>query len=543
MLYGSRNEAGAISIWRADLDGNGAKQLSTTPYGALPDCTPDGQSVIYLEYSDSPALMRVSIDGGTPSVLIKGEYYSARVSPDGKYIAAFTVPDIEQAPKLAIIGIEGGDVRATYDLPKTVIYQGEGGHKIEWTKDGRNVIFMQQQDETVSLWAQPVNLTGGPNVAAKRIMSFPAEMTIWAFTLSPDGKQILFAQGRALPMRFWSRISIDFPEHFMKISRRDLLKAASLASRSARQPARLSSSAHAKLHRRPALPPAFDSLAAARRPSETRNRPEEYQQRVARAQKLMSDAKPQFQALYIAPGTSLAYFTGIRWWPSERILAFLIPRQGDPFLVCLRIRRRPPARAASLAHRNPHLAGRRQSLRRRRQRPRRPRLTSGPSRRGPDHASTFSSIACAQAAARLSFVSAEPGHRPVPRAEKPARIGTHAPSLFAATFDVYKALFASLKEGMTQREVGRLLEQGFAKMDLQGGALVLFGPSAALPHGTREEQILREGMGILIDGGTTNRRLSARTSRAPACWASPPKNCNALSKSCAARRTLRSPRR
>ncbi len=198
MLYGSRNEAGAISIWRADLDGNGAKQLSTTPYGALPDCTPDGQSVIYLEYSDSPALMRVSIDGGNPSVLIKGEYYSARVSPDGKYIAAITIPDIEQAPKLAIIGIEGGDVRATYDLPKTVIYQGEGGHKIEWTKDGRNILLMQEQDETVSLWAQPVNLTGGPNVAAKRIMSFPAEMTIWAFTLSPDGKQVLFAQGRGL---------------------------------------------------------------------------------------------------------------------------------------------------------------------------------------------------------------------------------------------------------------------------------------------------------------------------------------------------------
>ena len=73
----------------------------------------------------------------------------------------------------------------------------------------------------------------------------------------------------------------------------------------------------------------------------------------------------------------------------------------------------------------------------------------------------------------------------------------------AATFAVYKALFASLKEGMTQREVGRLLEQGFARMALQGDALVLFGPSAALPHGTREEQPLREGMGILIDGGIT----------------------------------------
>ncbi len=72
MVYGSRNESGGISIWRSDLDGNEAKQLSTTPYGVLPDCTPDGQSVIYLESSDSPALMRVGIDGGNPMVVAKG---------------------------------------------------------------------------------------------------------------------------------------------------------------------------------------------------------------------------------------------------------------------------------------------------------------------------------------------------------------------------------------------------------------------------------------------------------------------------------------
>ena len=198
VVYGSRNESGGISIWRSDLDGNGAKQLSTTPYGVLPDCTSDGQSVIYLESSDSPALMRVGIDGGNPSLVVKGDYYSARISPDGKYFAAFIAPDPLQAPKLAIVGIAGGDVRATYDLPPTVAYQGEGGHKLEWTSDGRNVLFMQLKDEQYSLWAQPVNLSGGPSVAAKRIMSFPEEMTIWAFTLSPDGKQILFAQGRGL---------------------------------------------------------------------------------------------------------------------------------------------------------------------------------------------------------------------------------------------------------------------------------------------------------------------------------------------------------
>ncbi|HEY0703698.1 MAG TPA: protein kinase [Candidatus Acidoferrales bacterium] len=197
IVYGLRNESGGISIWRANLDGSGAKQLTTGLAGALPACTPDAQTVVYFEASDSPALMRVGIDGGAPSTIIKGEYLSPRVSPDGKFIATLNITDPLKPPKLAIIGL-GGDVRATYDLPGSVISQGEGGHKIEWTNDGRNIIFMEDKDETTTLWAQPVNLTGAPAVTAKRIMTFPPETTIWAFTLSPDGKQILFAQGRGL---------------------------------------------------------------------------------------------------------------------------------------------------------------------------------------------------------------------------------------------------------------------------------------------------------------------------------------------------------
>jgi Xaa-Pro dipeptidase len=40
-------------------------------------------------------------------------------------------------------------------------------------------------------------------------------------------------------------------------------------------------------------------------------------------------------------------------------------------------------------------------------------------------------------------------------------------------------------------------------MGLRGDASVMFGSSSALPHGSREEQVLREGMGVMIDDGTT----------------------------------------
>src|SRR5207237_7029204 len=70
-----------------------------------------------------------------------------------------------------------------------------------------------------------------------------------------------------------------------------------------------------------------------------------------------------------------------------------------------------------------------------------------------------------------------------------------------ATFDVFRAVFASVKEGMSQEEIGKLVEGGFSKMSLHGGALVLLGASAALPHGTIKPQKLKEGEVILIDGG------------------------------------------
>ena len=69
------------------------------------------------------------------------------------------------------------------------------------------------------------------------------------------------------------------------------------------------------------------------------------------------------------------------------------------------------------------------------------------------------------------------------------------------TCDVFRAVFASLQAGMSQSDVGKLVESGFSKIGLRGDALVLFGPSAALPHGTIKPQSLKEGDVVLIDGG------------------------------------------
>ncbi|PYQ85041.1 MAG: aminopeptidase P family protein, partial [Acidobacteria bacterium] len=54
--------------------------------------------------------------------------------------------------------------------------------------------------------------------------------------------------------------------------------------------------------------------------------------RIERAKKLMAEAK--LDAIILTGGTSLTYFTGIRWGNSERLFAVVIPREGNPYVVC-----------------------------------------------------------------------------------------------------------------------------------------------------------------------------------------------------------------
>ena len=81
-----------------------------------------------------------------------------------------------------------------------------------------------------------------------------------------------------------------------------------------------------------ALPQAFSGL----KPLGSRVHPitaEEYRARLQHAQKLMTEYEPKYDALFVAPGTSLYYFTGILWGMSERLLALVLPRTGNPIIV------------------------------------------------------------------------------------------------------------------------------------------------------------------------------------------------------------------
>jgi Xaa-Pro dipeptidase len=290
----------------------------------------------------------------------------------------------------------------------------------------------------------------------------------------------------------------------MKFSRRDLLKTAAVAAGGVAAGAIFNETAAGQRSSvqsaGQSLPPAFDAL----KPLGDRVKPiraEELQARVAHAQQLMTDAKPRFEALYVTPGTTLVYYTGIRWWPSERILAFLVPRQGDPLLVAPAFEegrlheqmRWPVELRVWQEDESPYSIIEKWLLER--------GIRTG--QVGVEATTRYVFFdGLRHAATSLDYSSGDPITVGC-RAQKSAHELELMRLACSATCDVYKAVFASLREGMTQREVSELAARGYGRMGLQGEASVFFGPSSALPHGSREEQVLREGVGVMIDDGTT----------------------------------------
>jgi len=286
------------------------------------------------------------------------------------------------------------------------------------------------------------------------------------------------------------------PEFTVRASRRNFLRSTAAASALALTP-----QANPSLEDSgSALPRAFSAL----KPLGARVHPitpEEFHERLLHAQKLMSELAPKYDALFFAPGTSLYYFTGIRWQTSERLLGLLLPRSGDPILIVPgfeegRLREKlhftaevrawqedeSPTKiaAAALSDRG---------------------IRTG--RLGVEETAAFTFFDHLHGAATgFEYVPADPVTIAC-RGRKSAHELELMRLACEATCDVFRAVFASLKEGMSQEDIGKLVEAGHSKMGVRGGALVLLGASAALPHGTLKPQKLKEGDVVLIDGGCT----------------------------------------
>jgi Xaa-Pro dipeptidase len=237
--------------------------------------------------------------------------------------------------------------------------------------------------------------------------------------------------------------------------------------------------------------------------------------RIEKARALM--AKEKIDALMLCSGTSLVYFTGMRWSGAERLFAFVLPQKGDPFVVCPafeedrareQIALGPFASGAAdvrtwQEHESPYERVA-QGLRDR-------GVSSG--RLGVEETIKFVfSDGVAQAAPVVTLVSGTPvtaGCRMIKDAHEQALMRLAS----EVTWKAYKAAYESLKEGMTQNDFARLVSAAHSRLGYSGGAGVQVGPYSALPHGSIQPQVIREGAILLIDGGCSVEGYASDLSR------------------------------
>lgn len=236
----------------------------------------------------------------------------------------------------------------------------------------------------------------------------------------------------------------------------------------------------------------------------------EHEARLAKLQSLMQREK--VAALLVEAGSSLEYFTGIRWWRSERTTAALIPASGRTIVVT------PFFEMPSIQ----------ESLK-----------VQADIRPWHEDQSPFARIADAMKASALEgplavewttrffivdhtkavsgfgreIVSGEALVNACRTIKSPAEL-----ALMQASNDVTIAAIAhvhrNVKAGMKAPDIKALLEGKIAELGGQEPfSLVLLNEASAYPHGSEHPQDVREGSTILIDTGCKVHGYSSDISR------------------------------
>ena len=229
---------------------------------------------------------------------------------------------------------------------------------------------------------------------------------------------------------------------------------------------------------------------------------EEFHARIEKAQGLM--VEQTMHALYLHAGTSLYYFTGMRWKSSERMVGAILFQTGEPVFIApafekgtiLQFMKVTGEVATWEEHENPYevfntylnRAG----------------VASGTL--GIDEATPFfvsDGIANAVPTPDISLTngaSVTAACRMI-KSETELELMTRVKEM---TLAVHKATASMLSEGITTAEVGDFLDAAHRKVGAPGGSyfkIVLFGPDSAFPHGVKTPKALEFGDMVLIDTG------------------------------------------
>jgi Xaa-Pro dipeptidase len=243
-------------------------------------------------------------------------------------------------------------------------------------------------------------------------------------------------------------------------------------------------------------------------------------ERVAKAQRLLLQNK--VQALVLESGTALEYFTGISWWPSERTMVAVIPAKGEIKYVCPAFEE-PRFRELITIGKKVYIWQEDESPYR--------QIAQAFSDSGissgkigiEEELRFFIFDGIRKEAPRLEYISADPVTIPCRMIKSAAELALMQKAS-DITVAAMKIAFSQLKEGVSPTDISVIINNVHTQMGaIPDFALILFGESSALPHGSIKPQQLKKGDIVLMDCGCKVNGYSSDISRTVVFGAEPTK--------------------
>ena len=226
----------------------------------------------------------------------------------------------------------------------------------------------------------------------------------------------------------------------------------------------------------------------------------EFQERIERLQRSLKASG--VQAIYLHASTNLFYFTGLRWSPSERMVAAVIPAEGDLFYIA------PNFELDTLRdywmfeapivgwheHESPYESFNAAMLSR--------GITDGTIL--VDEATPFYTVTgLCEANPEFKFELGQSVTQALRSIKTAAEIEI-IQRAHEMTLAVLKSAASILEPGITTTEVENFIDEAHRKVGAPAGSyfcIVLFGVATSFPHGVKDPQVLKLGDWVLMDTG------------------------------------------
>ena len=226
---------------------------------------------------------------------------------------------------------------------------------------------------------------------------------------------------------------------------------------------------------------------------------DEFKTRISKAQQIMKNTG--VSALYLDAGTNLHYFTGLKWYKSERMVGAILPAVGDLEFIA------PHFEQGSLQD-NMIIKGNYNGwhedespyqlfanvLKER-------EILNGKIAID-ESAAFFVFDGLRKAAPHFEFSNGADICAPCRQIKSTSEIALMQKAK-DMTIEVQKAAARILKPGISTLEVTEFINEAHKRVGASGSSfcIVLFGLATSFPHGVKEAQILQENDWVLIDTG------------------------------------------